>query len=95
MHLLLLGLRYTVSITDYILKRRYSKVTSIWEEFQVISSESYWKSIWIINTNYSFPTDIKYISDMDIKIIAGIVLTAVIAIALFYSSVKEARKSPD
>jgi hypothetical protein len=32
---------------------------------------------------------------MDIKIIAGIVLTAVIAIALFYSSVKEARKSPD
>jgi hypothetical protein len=43
----------------------------------------------------SFPTDIKYISDMDIKIIAGIVLTAVIAIALFYSSVKEARKSPD
>ena len=32
---------------------------------------------------------------MDIKIIAGIVLTAVIAIALFYSGIKEARKSPD
>jgi septal ring factor EnvC (AmiA/AmiB activator) len=32
---------------------------------------------------------------MDVKIIAGIVLTLVIAVALFYSSFKEARKSPD
>jgi len=32
---------------------------------------------------------------MDVKIIAGIVLTAVIAIALFYSGIKEAMKSPD
>lgn len=39
MHFLLLGLRYTVGTTDYILKRRYSKVTSIWEEFQVLRVE--------------------------------------------------------
>ena len=39
MHFLILGLRYTVSITDYTLKRRYSKVTSIWEEFQVLRVE--------------------------------------------------------
>ena len=39
MHFLLLELRYTVSITDYTLKRRCSKVTSIWEEFQVLRVE--------------------------------------------------------
>ena len=39
LHFLLLGLRYTVSITDNRLKRRYSKVTSIWEEFQVLRVE--------------------------------------------------------
>ena len=39
MHFLLLGLRFTVSISGYTLKRRYSKVTSIWEEFQVLRVE--------------------------------------------------------
>jgi hypothetical protein len=39
LHFLLLGLRYTVSITDDTLKRRYSKVTSIWEEIQVLRVE--------------------------------------------------------
>ena len=32
---------------------------------------------------------------MDIEIIGGIAITVVIAVALFYSGIKEARKSPD